>query len=528
MASSSLNILITATDKASKALADITARTKAMSDQFSKAGKVMMGVGLAIGGITVKAAADFDSAMREVNTMMVLTEGEFAAFKDEVRGVSREMGVSAVKSAEAMYDAISAGIPKENAAEFLKVATKAAIGGITETAIAVDGLTTVLNAFKKPVADAGQVADVMFQAVNLGKVTFEELAGTMNIAAPIAASLGVSFEELMAGVATLTKQGATGSIAMTQMRSAMVALITPNAQMNDLLAKLGYQSGKALLEAKGLSGALGALREAANNDETALAAAMGRVEGLNAVLGLTGANAQTAASDLDAMSTATGSTEKAVEQMDKTLSRQLDNLRSQMTDTAIVLGETLMPHVLSLVDKVSTVAEKFAAWADANPGVVEGIGKVVLALIGAGGFLFAVSKVLKVVAELRNMLIVVLALSGPKGWAVLAAGLGIAAGVLAGVGKLTAGETTAGEVWNEQTQQWEPKVSMATGGVVPGPIGQPVPIIAHGGEVFAGVGGGFGNVTVNVYGSVTSEGDLANRIRESLLKLKGRNVTTGL
>lgn len=73
-------------------------------------------------------------------------------------------------------------------------------------------------------------------------------------------------------------------------------------------------------------------------------------------------------------------------------------------------------------------------------------------------------------------------------------------------------------------------LGFANGGVVPGPIGQPVPVIAHGGEVFAGVGKTFAGPTVNVYvqGSIQTERDLAESIRETLLRTKTSNSSLGL
>ena len=48
---------------------------------------------------------------------------------------------------------------------------------------------------------------------------------------------------------------------------------------------------------------------------------------------------------------------------------------------------------------------------------------------------------------------------------------------------------------------WELGMPMlAKGGIVPGPIGAPIPIIAHGGEQFAGIGKSFGAVNINIYG----------------------------
>lgn len=65
------------------------------------------------------------------------------------------------------------------------------------------------------------------------------------------------------------------------------------------------------------------------------------------------------------------------------------------------------------------------------------------------------------------------------------------------------------------------------GGVVPGPLGQPTPIIAHGGEMFLGENRAMGGVTVNVtvQGSVIAERDLTEVIRQQLYDIRRHNVS---
>ena len=65
------------------------------------------------------------------------------------------------------------------------------------------------------------------------------------------------------------------------------------------------------------------------------------------------------------------------------------------------------------------------------------------------------------------------------------------------------------------------------GGVVPGPIGAPVPALLHGGErvLRSGQpGGGPLNVTLHVHGNVVSERELVRNVREGLIRLN-REVT---
>ena len=78
----------------------------------------------------------------------------------------------------------------------------------------------------------------------------------------------------------------------------------------------------------------------------------------------------------------------------------------------------------------------------------------------------------------------------------------------------------------------------AHGGVVPGPVGAPVPAILHGGEVVLnqrqqaavvnGAGGCGATVNIFVEGSVLSESDLVVAVRDGLVELERVNGSTGL
>jgi len=358
-------------------------RLKKFDEKARKAGEGLRSLGLAMSGfgaavvaplgLATKAAIDFNSAMSEVNTLMNLSEDEFADLNKDILELSSSLGVDAVESANALYQAISAGIPKENALEFLDIASKAAIAGVTDTKTAVDGLSTVINAFKLPLEDTEQVADIMFQTVKNGKTTFEELSAAMSTAAPIAASLGVDFKQVAAATATLTKSGVPTGEAMTQIRAAMVALAKPTEDMQRLLSNLGYESGEALLQTEGFQGAMLKLRDAANGNNEVLAKAFGRVQGLNAMLGVTGINAEAAAKDLADMGNSTGAAADAFAIMEESVGRQLKKVGIQIKNMGIEIGSVLLPILSDLLMKVSEVAKSIFAWMKENDQLVKGL-----------------------------------------------------------------------------------------------------------------------------------------------------------
>lgn len=314
------------------------------------------GITLPLAGVGVaatKMAADFDLGLRKVGSLVGgFTDKEMKALTDQTLAVSRALGIDAVKATDALYEAISAGVPKENAVDFLAVASKAAIAGVTDTKVAVDGLTSIINSYGLKTSDAKEISDAMFQSVNIGKFQFNELASAISIATPLASSLGIGFKEVLAAGATLTSQGFSISEALTSVRSAMTAIISPNKAMQAVLESTGYATGEALLKAKGFQGALETLREATGGSVSTLTDAYGRVEALGAGLKLTGEFAAKAHADIDSVrrsSEGAGAATAAYNEINKSSTRQFEMAVTQIKATAIELGVALLPAVNNLL-----------------------------------------------------------------------------------------------------------------------------------------------------------------------------------
>lgn len=361
---------------------------------LSAAGRLMtaaMAPVVAAFAVSIKSATDFELEMRKVTSLMSdSTEADFTRLSEQALQLSRTLGVDAVGAAKALYEAISAGVPKENAISFLEVASVAAIAGVTKTKVAVDGLTTVINAYHLDASKAKEISDAMFMAVNLGKFTFEQLSASMGKTSGFAAQLGVSFQEVLGAAASISKQGFTVSEAMTQIQSAMKAIIAPNKEMNALLAQTGYESGQAMLKALGFEGSLEKLREAVGGNETALAKAFGRIEGFKGLLALTGDGAVAAARDLGAMQHASdglGAATLAYNEINKSAARQFEMLKADIRATAIELGTALLPTVREaisatkpFVDDLKSLAKAFAQLPEETRSTVIGITAVAAAI----------------------------------------------------------------------------------------------------------------------------------------------------
>ena len=381
-----LSIVISAKDNAGKVMSGLQKQATGFGAAIMKnhkaigIGMTAMGAGiLAAGGMAARSFAQFEAGMREVNSMMGLSQDEFEAFSKDVREMSSRIGVDAVESTKALYQAISAGVPEENAITFLEIASNAAIAGVTDTKAAVDGLTTVLNAFKIPMSSAQNVADIMFTTIKGGKTTLDELSTSLYNVAPLAQASGVSFDEVSAAMATMTKQGVPTSVATTQLRAAIQALTAPTARQEKHLAALGLEMSKENIETKGLAGVMGELMGATDGNMATLRKLIGSVEGVQAILALAGENAQSYAADLDAMAHASdgvGAATEAVNEINKGADRQFELMQGKIQGIQLIIGEHLLPVLASLATKTSEIITSMKEWADAHPALASALLKV--------------------------------------------------------------------------------------------------------------------------------------------------------
>ncbi len=338
-----------------------------------------IGAGIALAGIgvaSIKMAADFDKSLREVRTLLpTLSDEGFDKLRGDVLAFSSEVGIATNEVVPALYQAISAGIPPENALTFLKGAADLAIGGVTNLTSATDLLSSATNAFGKEAGTTGDIADSFFTAVKLGKTTVEEIAASFSTAAPLAAAVGVSLDELLASVSAITLSGAPTAQAFTQVRAALLSLQRATPDMQKALEDMGFATGQAALDALGLQGTLQGLRDSAEATNTPLIKLTGRAEGMQAILALTGDNAKRAGDLLAQFGQKSGASAAAVATMNESTSRLWDTFKANLNVALIELGTVILPELNKvLIIATDLIPEFKQAISDAAKAIVEEFG----------------------------------------------------------------------------------------------------------------------------------------------------------
>lgn len=292
---------------------------------------------------SLKEFQQFENGMKEVFTLMPdLTSEAMASMEDDMLAFSAQAGRVTDETVPALYQAISAGVPQENVFDFLQVASDAARGGVTDLETAVDGITSVVNAYGEEMISAGEASDVMFTAVKLGKTTFEQLSGSLFNVIPTAASLGVKFEDVAASLAALTAQGTPTSVATTQLRQAFVEASKSGTNLDSALKRLVGGSFADLI-ASGMTSQEIFMELRNSMPEQEFRDLFGSVEAANAVLGITSETAQTIITDFGTLEDTFGATAEAA----STMAESMETLeaRSQAATEALKIqsGEALEP-----------------------------------------------------------------------------------------------------------------------------------------------------------------------------------------
>lgn len=221
---------------------------------------VLTAATVGLGGAAINAFGKFDGAIGRIGTLLPANADAMEDFGDRVLDASRKFGQSAEITADAFFQAISASVPTDKIDDFIQVVGEAATGASTDMATVVDGLTNTINAFGLKTEDARDIANAFFVANKLGKTTFDELSRSIGNVAPLAAGLGVSYQDLLGTSVALTKAGVTQAKTFTQLQGALtnISRVSDKARKEATRLFGSVKAGKenfsaAALKAKGFT-----------------------------------------------------------------------------------------------------------------------------------------------------------------------------------------------------------------------------------------------------------------------------------
>lgn len=309
----------------------------------------------------ISGARELSASLSELATLLPAGSAELGVMRAAARAMADEFGTSAAFQIKAFYGAVSAGATDAAAAiDIVDTANRLAIGGITDVGTGVDILTTATNAYASSGLLAADASDALFTGMRAGKTTVGELASGLGNVIPIAASLGVEFDELVAGTAALTLQGLSTATAITSLRAILSGVAKPTAEASKLAKKLGIDFSTAGLRSKGLAGFLADIVEKTDGSADSLSMLFGSVEALNAALAFAGSGGEAFNSILEDMGNKAGATDAALTTVQQGLDQRWGLLLQRLTNLSIDFGYALLSVIVPAGEAVAKAME-FAA-----------------------------------------------------------------------------------------------------------------------------------------------------------------------
>ena len=299
---------------------------------------------LAVAGITVavRAAGEFDTQFREIQTLFDASPEQVGKFKTALLDFASSSLSPLEQVAGATYEAISAGIDWTKSIEFMSVAERLNVAGKGELRSTTLALAGVINAYGGDVSKAADYSDVLFETVKVGNVVLPQLADGLGKVVAIAASGGVPFDELGAAVAALTVYGVPAEEAMTAVQRAIISIISPSNEAKAQAEALGISFDAEALKANGLQAMLQLIYEKTGGNVDQINNLIPRVEGLIAVLTLGKDAGGKYAEALKAMEDRAGAVAKAYEIMAESFDKVNQRIVNSLQSTLIAIGMPLL------------------------------------------------------------------------------------------------------------------------------------------------------------------------------------------
>ena len=314
-----------------------------------------------------EASLNFGRSMANVSALMGGNQKRTLELADGAKTLGKEFGVLPAEVSQAMYGVIGNLGDTKDTMDQVRASMKLGKAGAASTAEGFSLLSAVTRAYGDTSGAAmDRTSDLAAAAVRLGSLTLPELSASIQSVTPVAASLGVSLEELFAVQASLSGVTGNASEVYTQMQSAMTALLKKTPEMEKAFKKAFRGEGiKTTAEAIGKYGLQGTLQKLAgttNGTQEQMVDLFGRIEGVRFALAVTGNQANDYKSKLQQMRQATGEVDSAVRAQTTGMGAQafaLDKAKAAAAAQQIELGDRLTPAYVELFRVGGMVAELF-------------------------------------------------------------------------------------------------------------------------------------------------------------------------
>ena len=357
-------------------------------DMGARAARGLAMAAAAAAAASVALAAQFDDSMQRMVSLVGLSQETVDGLKGSILDLSGRTAKAPKELADAMFYITSAGLRGSDAMEALTMSAQASAAGLGDVETIADAVTSAMNAYGSENVSASQATDVLVAAVREGKLEAADLAGSLGKVIPVASQMGVTFDQVGAAIATMSRIGIDADTGTTALRAMLTGLLKPSSDAEAALRELGTSSAelRSRIADEGLLPVLMDLSNRFDGNAAAMARIFPNVRALTGVLATVGKNAEEAAGIFARMADTTGMTAQAFSDAE-TPALRMRKAFARLKAEGVDIGEEMVPAVADLVESLVTLADvaqpSLVASAAQLSEIIDGLTYISLAAAGA-------------------------------------------------------------------------------------------------------------------------------------------------
>lgn len=336
-------------------------------------------------GKMLQPAVQFEDAMARVGAVSRASGDDLAALTESARQLGRDTRFDAEEAASGMEFLALAGFQTNDIISAMPGMLDLAAAGAIDLGSAADIASNILTGFGMEAAEMGRAGDVLVNAFTSSNTDLRALGEGMKYVAPVAAATGTSIEQTAAMIGKLGDAGIQGGQAGRQLRGMLSRLAAPTGEAAKTLDRLGIHAKDADGNLRDMTDILaemdGAMQGMGSATQQEVISTVFGLEAASAATILLGQAGSGALRDYAGSLAEVGSAGRVASAMNQTTAAKLKELQSHWEDMRIELGNKFLPVLNRLIEAVIPLIDRFSAWVEANPELVETIGLIIAAFL---------------------------------------------------------------------------------------------------------------------------------------------------
>ncbi len=347
---------------------------------------------LAIGGVSVKVAADFEQSMNRVKALTGATGEDFEKLEERARELGETTQYSASQAANAMGFFAQAGFDATKIYDVLPDTLNLAASANLDLAQSADIVSNIMAGYGIEADQLGETVDILAKQFTSSNTDLSQLGEGFKFVGAVAKGLGTTFEETSAALGILSDAGLQGSVAGTGLRRVLSTLATESE-------KLGIQTTDAAGKLRPLADIMTDLEE--KGLTTAEAMEIFGQRGGVAISTLLQQGSDTLRDYTERLSDVGGTAEEIANIQMEGLTGSMKRLKSAAEEAAISFTENILPALTKIVEKIAAAFRAFGNLDEKTKNFIITAG---LAAAAVGPITTALGSVIGAVSKLSVLL----------------------------------------------------------------------------------------------------------------------------